>query len=153
MLSLLRVASICGATVAGSVFAARAFIVLSPPPWHVTEYTVFAMWSLPVGLIVVLLSWTLSRWFVRSARWRSIVIAGVASVLVGVSSGYGCYFVTGGYVGAADFPVLYCWIAGAFTGLSLAALWRPSKVSHGSLCTGDRPNIALQPPELRDGDR
>ena len=123
MQTLVRIFGTGASTIGIAVLAARAFIALNPPPWEVTEYAAFALWSVPLAIVVVLLSGPLRRRLVAFSGFLRVAVACIAGLLAGGGCAFTGYFVTGGWILAYDFPVLYCWVAGAAVGLAIALLW------------------------------
>jgi hypothetical protein len=107
-----------------SVISARLYIALMAPPWVTREYTAFAIWSLPLGVFVVVASVLLRRLLTRSGRTTRAIVGLIAGIMAAVAYIYAAFYATGGYVMAFDFPLLYCWGAGAVAGFLVALFWK-----------------------------
>jgi len=118
----LRFTCIVAATVAASVAVAWLLISLRPPPWESKEYTAFAVWSFPLGLLVGSLSALINRWGTPASRIARFFVIGIVGIVVGSTFAASCAYTSGGYVFAFDFPVGLCWIAGAIAGFSVGRL-------------------------------
>lgn len=80
-----------------------------------SEYPFLVLWSLPPALLVYP---TARR--MRGDPRRRAVVATVAGILIGLGWTFAALFLSGGYLLAADFPVLWCWVWGAVAGLLAA---------------------------------
>jgi hypothetical protein len=104
------------ATIVTAVFLGWLSVVLVGDG-HTTEYGFLITWSLPPGGMVYA--------FVRRGghRVRRLPLAvqsmlwTLAGATVGVGWTFLAYFLTGGYLLAADFPVMACWTLGAIAGI------------------------------------
>jgi hypothetical protein len=81
----------------------------------ISEYPFLALWSVPPALVV----YPLAR-RVRGHAPRRVAIATAAGIAVGLAWTFTALFLSGGYLLAADFPVLWCWVWGAVAGLLAA---------------------------------
>jgi hypothetical protein len=111
------------AAVAGSLGAFSILVALRRPAWASHEHLALLVWSVPLGLLVLLLSLAVRRRVMNASVLARIAVALVAGVLSGVAWSYASYYLSGGWVMAFDAPVLFCWSAGASAGLIVAFLW------------------------------
>jgi hypothetical protein len=125
-------------TILASVLAARLSIALNPPPWVTREYTAFAIWSAPLAVLVFICGYWLRRLLLnRTALIRTTAVVSAAIVL-GVAYAFSVFYLSGGYVMAYDFPVLYCWTIGALVGITIACV---GNANH-TIPEGDIPSAA-----------
>jgi hypothetical protein len=59
-------------SIVGSVLTFWRLLQISPPTWETSEYPAIALWSLPLGLLVLMVAKLPRRWLAGS----SIVIRG-----------------------------------------------------------------------------
>jgi len=109
-------------TIAVSVATGWTSVAIHPPPWKVKEYGGLAVWTIPLAILVATAAGLIERVFGRRGLLR-VVVALVAGVLSGIGYAFGCYYLSSGWVMAFDFPVIYCWMAGALAGFLVAAVW------------------------------
>lgn len=80
-----------------------------------SEYPFLLLWSLPPAALVYPAARRL-----RGGPVRRVSLAALAGILIGIGWTYAALFLSGGYLLAADFPVLWCWVWGAVAGLLMA---------------------------------
>ena len=106
------------------MLAAEGFVAAAELPWQSTETPAFGFWSIPLAVIVAWLALVVRRtWGEFALAWRALGSA-VAGIALGVAYAFAAYFLSGGWVLAFDFPVLYCWAIGAVAGLVVGCLVR-----------------------------
>jgi hypothetical protein len=107
-----------------SLLSAEAFLRAAPERYDAYGLGAFALWTLPLAIVVAGLARLLRRtWGDLERLWRALgaVLAGAA---VGVAFSFAVYFASGGAIVTFEFPVLYCWVAGAVVGLVAGSLMR-----------------------------
>jgi hypothetical protein len=106
------------------MLAAEAFVAAATSPSQSTETLTFGLWSIPLAAIVAFLALRVRRtWGEFALAWRALGSA-VAGIALGVAYAFAAYFLSGGWVLAFGFPVLYCWVIGAVAGLVVGCLVR-----------------------------
>ena len=110
-------------TIVASVLTFWRLLQISRPTWETSEYPAIAIWSLPLGIVVLLVAKLPRRWLTR----RSIIIRLIVSVaLAGISAVVWTYLavgLTGGYALAFDANPLVCWAVGSLVGTLTAMNW------------------------------
>ena len=108
--------------VVGSVLAAEVFLASAASVSTIYGTGTFALWSIPLGVLVAALARGLRRaWGGLWLGWRALG-ALVAGLALGVAYAFAAYFASDRWVLAFEFPVLYCWAGGAVAGLVAGAL-------------------------------
>jgi hypothetical protein len=115
------------AVTVGVAFAAFVILVhVLRPGWQSREYVAIAIWTIPLGGLVLLFA----RLLRSRLRQRPIVrvLACVLSALVAsVLWTFLAVALTGGYALAFDANPLWCWTAASLAGTATAIYWPPER--------------------------
>jgi hypothetical protein len=131
----LRRLAVIALTVLGSVLTFWQLLQIFPVTWKTSEYPAIAVWSLPLGLLILLVAKIPRRWLAR----RNLLIRLVASVILAAISAVVWTFLavglTGGYALAFDANPLICWAVGSVIGMLTALNWpatETERYGHGT---------------------
>lgn len=120
--------------VAATAIGVVAFALGSRRETHEYPFLVYA--SIPPALVVYAIA-RRARFLQRLDAVRWALAATAIGVLTGFAWTFAALFLTGGYLMAADFPVLYCWTLGSVLGLVIATNpgTKASTISAGGVVT------------------
>jgi hypothetical protein len=105
------------------------------PGWESHEYVAIAVWSVPLGFLVLLAASPL-RSRLRSRPLVRVVLATVAAVAAAVLWTFLSVVFTGGYALAFDANPLWCWTAGSLAGVAVDLQWPPGRAEDDSFRHG-----------------
>ena len=107
-----------------SLLAAESFLQSAPARYGAYGLGAFALWTLPLAVVVAGLARVMRRAWADLARLWRVLGALLAGAALGVAFAFAVYFASGGAIVTFEFPVLYCWVSGAVVGLVAGSLLR-----------------------------
>ena len=135
----LRRLAIIALTVLGSVLTFWQLLRISPVTWKTTEYPAIALWTVPLGFLILLIAKVPRRWLApRNLLIRlvaSVVLAAIRAVVWTVLA----VGLMGGYALAFDANPLACWTVGSVIGTLLDVNWPATETErHGDPTTASQ---------------
>jgi hypothetical protein len=111
------------ATTSGVAFTVFWLLVrLLRPGWVSHEYGAIAVWSLPLGFLVLLTARPLRTRFLDRPLLRGFA-ALLAALLASIAWTFLAVALTGGYALAFDANPLWCWTAASLAGVAVDLRW------------------------------
>jgi peptidoglycan/LPS O-acetylase OafA/YrhL len=110
-------------TMVGSVLTFWTLLRISPPSWETSEYPAMAFWSLPLGLMALLVAKLPRRWLARSSIFIRVIVSAALAGITAVVWTYLAVWLTGGYALAFDANPFVCWAVGSLLGMLTAINW------------------------------
>jgi hypothetical protein len=110
-------------SIVGSVLTFWRLLQISPPTWETSEYPAIALWSLPLGLLVLIVAKLPRRWFAGSSIVIRLIVSVVLAGITAVVWTYLAIGLTGGYALAFDANPFVCWAVGSLVGMLAALNW------------------------------
>jgi peptidoglycan/LPS O-acetylase OafA/YrhL len=120
---------ILAATVAASTLTFELLLLLDPPPWTSSEHIAIAVWTLPLGLLVVAMSRLLRRVVGHRATMVKLIVLPPVAAIVAIVWTLAAVVISGGYALAFDVSPLWCWFVGSLAGLATALFGKNSASS------------------------
>ena len=119
---LLRWAGVIVTTIGVATTVFWLLVRLSRPGWTSHEYAAIAMWSVPLGFLVLLSARPVRTRFLARPIMRTVT--GVLAALVAtVVWTFLAVALTGGYALAFDANPLWCWSAASLAGVAVDLQW------------------------------
>jgi hypothetical protein len=123
MARILRWLVVVFTTVLVSFLTFWLLVHLLRPGWNSSEYSAIAVWTIPLGVLILMIAKFLRRWI---RHWHAIaraVALVLSAVLAAVVWTELAIVLTGGYALAFDANPLWCWTAASIAGMSVALFW------------------------------
>ena len=128
---LLRWTAVIAATVGVATVVFWLLVHLERPGWPSREYAAIAVWSVPLGFLVLLIARPLRSRLLARPIARTIAGA-LAALLAAIVWTFLAVVLTGGYALAFDANPLWCWTLASLAGVAIDLTWPAIHVIHGT---------------------
>jgi hypothetical protein len=115
--------AVVAVTVVSSELAFWQLLQISRPAWKTSEYPAMAVWSFPLGFLILLVAKLPRRWLSRSNAVLRSLISVVLAAISSILWTYLAVALTGGYALAFDANPFLCWSLGSLIGMLTAMNW------------------------------